>query len=702
MKSPVAAAIVAVLLGLPAFARATAGEQAPIAPQAQPPQPPPPVFRAQVDAVEIDAFVTDAQGNPVTNLTVDDFEVLENGRPQTITSLSLVNIPVERLERPLFSPTAIEPDVQTNHGDEGRLYVIALDEVHPLLALRTRHFLRRFLEEHFAANDVAAVVFVGRGKASDAQDFTSNRRLLLAAIDKFAGGFPREALPNAPADTGGQDPAADAQAAVAQAMQLSRAGEDESLTRARMRSLRDLLEFMATLRGRRKTMLYVTERLTEGTPLQQTGDVFSVLDYNGGTRSIGFEDLHAAMTAATRGNVSIYPVDPTGLSPDGGLGDAELAPTAPGAAGLSRLQELRALAQATGGFALVNTNNFDQAFARIVRENSAYYVLGFTSSNDRADGRYRRLQVRVRRPGLTVRARDGYVAPLRRQTPEPAAPPKTVLSASVAAAIGVPMPNPAVPMAVSALALKGAGRDATIALSIELDASRLGLVDTGSSVDGEVEIATVAVSAGGKVHGGEHQRVKLTLKPDTYERAVANGVRVLSSMTLPPGRYQLRVAAGNVMGRAGSVMYDLDVPDFTDGALTMSGVALTSRSATQAFTAAVKDPLRDLLPSPATAAREFASGDRLAIYAEVYENQRSSAAHTVSLKVELRSDEGRALQTIDEDRSSTELEGTSGGYGLRAELPLDVDPGIYVVHIEARANISGQPTVSRDIQIRVK
>lgn len=649
------------------------------------PQQEPPVFRVQVDAVEIDAFVTDAQGHPVTDLTIDDFEILEDGRPQAITSFSLVNIPIERTERPLYSPTAIEPDVHTNRGGEGRVYVIALDEVRPDLALRTRHFLRRFIEQQFAANDMAAIVYVGRGRASDAQDFTGNRRLLLNAIEKFSGGFPQEALPAA----GATPDAADSLAAASQ----TRATEGDALSRARMRSLKELLEFMGRLRGRRKAMLYVTEQL---------GDVYGVLDYNGGARSLAFDDLHAAMTAATRGNVSIYPIDPRGLSPDGGLGADDAAPTPDVTAGLGRLQEMRALAEATGGFAVVNSNSFDQAFERIVRENSTYYVLGFTSTNDRRDGRYRRLQVRIRRPGLQVRARDGYVAPMGRPPVEPPATATATLARPVADALAIPMANPTVPMAVFAAPFKGTGRDANVALSIELDASRLDLVDTGSSVDGEIDVAAVAVGAGGKVHSGERQRMKLTLKPDTYERAKVNGVRVLTDITLPPGRYQLRVAAGNIAGRAGSVMYDLEVPDFTGDPLVMSGVAVTSTASAQTFTAAPKDPLRDLLPAPATAAREFASGDRLAIYAEVYENLRTRATHTVSLKAELRSDEGRVLQTVQEDRSSTELEGTSGGYGFRADIPLDVDPGIYVIHVEAQSNINQRPTVSRDIQIRVK
>jgi VWFA-related protein len=657
-----------------------------LAQQQQPPPAPPPIFRVQVEAVEIDAFVTDAQGNPVTDLTAGDFEILENNRPQDITSFSLVNIPIERADRPLYSPTAIEPDVATNRGGEGRFYVIALDEVRPDLALRTRHFMRRFIEEHFAANDVAAIVYVGRGRASDSQDFTSSKRLLLDAIEKFSGGFPAEAAP----------PGSPTGATAADAFnQAANNPEGEFLVRARMRALRELLEFMASLRGRRKSLIYITEQL---------GDVYSVLDYNGGARSIAFADLHAAMTAATRGNVSIYPVDPGGLSIDGASGDAVEAPTPAGSAGLARTQELRAFAEATGGFALVNSNSFDGAFERIVRENSTYYVLGFTSSNDRRDGRYRRVQVRVKRPGLQVRARNGYVAPLGGRAPRPAVPDpnSSTLSAGVADALRIPMANPAVPMSAFAAAFKGAGRDATVAIAVELDAERVGLENTGSAVVGEIELAMAAAGADGKARFGERQRARLSLRPETWERARARGVRMLGTMTLPPGRYQLRIAAGNVTGNAGSVMYDLEVPDFTRAPLAMSGVALTSVSAGETVTAAQKDPLAGMLPSPATTAREFDRGERVALYTEVYDNRRERVAHTVTLEAELRTDDGRVVHTVNEERSSKELEGSTGGYGFRPEIALDVDPGPYVLHIEATVNVGDRPTVSRDIRIRVK
>ena len=94
---------------------------------AQPPQERP-TFRAAIEAVQVDVMVTDAAGRLVTGLTAADFELRENGKPQAITTFSAVDIPIERGELPLA-----EPDVRTNEGPEGRIYLIALDEVgtHP-------------------------------------------------------------------------------------------------------------------------------------------------------------------------------------------------------------------------------------------------------------------------------------------------------------------------------------------------------------------------------------------------------------------------------------------------------------------------------------------------------------------------------------------------------------------------------------------
>ena len=98
-------------------------------------QPPPslqtPTFKAEVEYVEVDALVTDAQGQFIRDLTKDDFQVFEDGQRQTISTFTLVDLPIEKLDRPLFAEAPIEPDVKSNERPfDGRVYVAILDDLH--------------------------------------------------------------------------------------------------------------------------------------------------------------------------------------------------------------------------------------------------------------------------------------------------------------------------------------------------------------------------------------------------------------------------------------------------------------------------------------------------------------------------------------------------------------------------------------------
>ena len=663
-----------VLLALAASAQILHGQN-------QPTPPSQPTFRVRVDAVEIDASVTDARGNPVTTLTADDFTILEDKKPQAITSFTLVNVPVARIERPLFGGQPIEPDVLSNQNGDGRLYVFVLDEVAPDQALRTRRFLRRFIEQYFGANDVAAVSFLGRARAASAQGLTSNARLLLESIDSFTGGFPR--------DTTSIDPAA----GVTGQNQLSPPlSEAMLLQRNTMAALRSIAEAVSAIKGRRKMLLLVSDNL----PVNMQ----RVIDYRGGTLSLAEEDAHKAITAATRSNVTIYSIDPRGLTADGGLGESESAPTTSGA-DIDHRMNMAALAGVTGGFALTNTNSFDQAFTRIVRENSSYYVLGYTSTNDRRDGRYRRLDVRVKRPGLQVRSRGGYLAPMGRERVPVEPPQRTPLNASVTTAVRSPVATTGIPLRVFAAPYKSAQGEASIALAIEMEGSAFTLVERNGLMTGGVEVSYLAIDGQNKIRPGEFHIGDLSLKPDAYERVRQKGVRVLSEMHLPRGRFQIRVAVGDRTGKSGSVVYDLEVPDFARAPLTMSGVSLTSKASSDVTTMRPKDPLKGVLPGPITATRDFPRGDVLTLFAEVYENA-AKTTHAIELTAELRAEDGRAFSRVNEKRASTELQGKSGGYGFTPTLPLDVAPGKYVIHVEGRSSAGDRPTVSREILIRVR
>ena len=651
-----------------------------------------PTFRVQVEAIEIDASVTDARGNVVTDLTQADFEILEDGKPQTITSFSLVNIPRPRAERPLFTGNRIEPDVQSNNQGEGRLYVFALDQVTGEQILRTRRFVRRFLEQYFAPNDLGAVVFLGRADHSKAQGLTNNPRLLLDSINAFSGGFGSDPLPSAPMPTtqgGGGAPSPSA----------SNEFDIELPLREAMSSFSEIVEYMATVHGRRKSLLL----FSYGYPMTKTSDILRVIDYRGGTLSHAEEDFHRAITTASRNNVVIYPIDPRGLSPDGGLGDAEAAPERDVVGTLQTRQSLTAIATATGGFALNSSNSFEKAFERIVQENSTYYVLGFSSTNDRRDGRRRRLDVRVKRPGLMVRGRAGYMAPMRNERPPDPPKPSANVSVGVAEALRSTVAVNGLPIRIFAAPFKGPARAATVVAAVEVDASKLGLVEKDGTHVGALEVSYFSTDIKNKFYPGQTHTARLTLKPDTYDQVMKTGIRMMFETALAPGRYQMRIAAGNRETTSGSVVYDLDVPDFAKEALTMSGVAIGSTATSRIITMNSKSPFAATLPGNITSTRVFDAGDTLGLYTEVYETLKNATPHTIGLTAELRAEGGTTVRAVSDERSSTELQGQRGGYGFSAQLPLnDVAPGVYVIHVEARVNAGNRPTVGKDIQIRIR
>ena len=649
-------------------------EERPPAPQEEP------TFRSGVDLAQIDVMVTDADGNPVSGLTAADFELLENGVPREISTFEAVDFPVQTRDEVGESVSA--SDVRSNDVPPGRIYMFALDEVAPCNALRTRHFLREFFDRYFGPHDMAAVALVGTGLATDGQDFTSDRRLLLAAIDKFSGGF----YPGCP---GIHPPPGSL-----------RSGRSQQLA-----GLRVLTETMARIPGRRKTMLLFTQSIDV--------NMFDVVDYNGGLLGLAGEDAHAVLRAATRGNVVIHPIDPTGLTP-------EHLPVA-------TLASLSAMAHATGGVALYNSNSFLQTFERIVRESSTYYLLGFDSGHARDDGRYVRVDVRVKRPGWKVHARDGYVAASRdeRRAEREARGDDSPVVRALASSMAVS----GVTVRAFAAAYRGTKDRADVELAVEVDARTLDLVERNGRLTGPLELRYVVTTDRDKSYPQSSYTTMLDLEPG----AASGFVRIVTQLELPEGRYQIRIAAGTE-SRAGSVIYDLDVPGFDRGPLAMSDVSLTSRSATDTVTLRGVQPSEgrhktkrcrpplcpdDFLttrtaltdwsagpdgktrhwPEPLTAKRDFAPGDTVVLFTEVYDNEkrrRNDPPRALELTVVLRDGNGMVIDTVQETRLSSR----GDAHAFTVRLPLEnVEPGSYEIAVESGAD--DDTTSSRPIPIRV-
>jgi VWFA-related protein len=677
--------------------------------------------RSGVDVVQIDVSVTDSEGMPVRGLTADDFEIFENGKPRPLAAFRAVDIPIERPEEIAQQPLA-EPDVLTNDRPEGRVYMFVLDEVGTVCddcaatILKTRRVVRQFIEQHFGPNDIGAVALLGRGLRTDGQDFTSNRRLLLEAVDKFSGGFRREA---GGAKESGIPGVLDSGACKEQ----GRAPADMRVMgrSQQMSSLRDLAELTSRLPGQHKAMLIFSECFDV--------DVTEMIDYNGGTWGVGGDDAHAAMAAATRSNLVIYPIDPTGLTP-GGDG---------GAIPLEALMAFRGMAEVTGGFALINSNSFEQSFERIVRENSTYYMLGFDSAYEKTDGRYVQVEVKTKRPGLTVHARDGYVAPTKKEKQQTARRSES-RPAPVAASLASPLSTNGVTMHVSAASTRGRGRNANVAVVTDIDANTLGLITKDGGYAGDLDIRYIATDAKRQIFPEVRQAGAIRLDPQTAADTVSLAgvrVRVGTTLELPPGRYQIRVAAGTAL-TSGNVVYDLKVPDFSDAPLAMSAIALLNRAEagvlplvatggsrtakpTKCFSSNCAAPSSALAagaltvaPPPASApsgtllpttARVFAPGDEIQLVAEVYDNRKvkkGAAPNTISITASLRNGGGRVIPLHSEDRVSPSASGDST-HRLAVPVRLtDVPPGAYALDLVVRSSADDQRSITQSIPIRVE
>ncbi|HET9467376.1 MAG TPA: VWA domain-containing protein, partial [Vicinamibacterales bacterium] len=400
-----------------------------------------PTFKVSVNVVDVDVMVKDAQGNFVTGLTADDFEVFEDGKPQAIQTFSYIELPRERLDRFRLAGVPVPADVRSNRDVEsGRVYIIVLDDLNvaPLRTAIVRRHARDFIERHFGPRDLAAVV-VTSGRKDAAQEFTSDPALLLRAIDHFFGqrlqsaemqrldDYYQNQLLASLNDTVQRDNDPEQSTTVLNPITRNQSFDPSNLERGQravgvLNTIESLSEFLEGVRGRRKALLWFSEGID-----YPMADVFS--------SQSGNEILRAtrdAVNAAARANVNVYALDPRGLigmttdfidnmksgAPDTMGLDPSKPPGTPFSGTQALLGEmrltqdsLRTLAEGTGGFAAVDTNSFTEAFDRITDANSRYYLLGYSPPVHPRDGRFHRIEVRTKRPGLTVVARRGYPSP---------------------------------------------------------------------------------------------------------------------------------------------------------------------------------------------------------------------------------------------------------------------------------------------------
>jgi VWFA-related protein len=652
---------------------------------------PAPTFKSNVNAVLMDVRVVDADGNLVRDLAKDDFQVEEDGKPQTISTFELVDIPPDTSEGQTFAGKPIDSDVATNEDSEGRLYMIVLDDLgmHPLRSPTVRALGREFIEKHVGPRDRVALTTTS-GRKDMTLEFTNDRERLLTAIDKFEGGY----------------------------------GPGLSLAHP-LDELKALADWMAPIDGRRKTVVLISQGLPSGLPnlpndrpsdtvdlldpTIDTSDDFSIFDTFDQQRS-GTFDLRDVIDEAAHNNVSFYTIDPAGHpgtpSPDVALAPYLLAAgdDFPGDSPFARTtgqDTLDVLAAETGGASLVRSNNFNEAFDRIVDDASSYYLLGYSSTAKR-DGKFHHITVNTR-PGLHVRTRTGYVALGEKPDKPTKAARAGAWPAELVSTIQSPVQLPGVKMNVGASAFRGKNGLASVEVVVETHGAGLLQDQDAQHADGAMGLLIVAADENGHIKASHNGGLSMRLTPETRAAVDAFGLRVLNRLELKPGRYVMRVAAtDNAASAKGSVHYTLDVPDFSRGPLTMSGLALSSTAEQKRPTTGSDTNWAQRFGAPPTATRAFLVGEELSVFEDIYRNDKKLGTVTVTTTVRSEADD----VVFREQQGLGSAVASAGGLAsdsIHTKIPLKgLQAGSYLLTVDARASANMKASASRQILFSVR
>ena len=679
--------LTALCLCLGLAASTTASAQQPVSPSQQP-------FRTGVEAVEIDLRVLDEQGRSVTGLTAGDFEVLEDGVRQDIRVFTPVTVPFE--PRPRTGLT-IEPDVQTNRTPfNGRLYVFVLDDLHthPLRTQRVRAAVRQFLDRHFAANDRAAIVTTS-GRIESVQDFTSSRAALMSALDGFSGRQIRSSTLERIGEYFRLRNVGELTDEKGRNVTIADPLEPERVFQARQAlvTLQHVGRWLESVPARRKALVFVSEGIDY--------DLQNLVENRFASGLL--DDVRQAIAQAVRSNTNIYAIDPRGL---GGLEQETIEissmPDDTTALGPGIFMQalrwtqdnLRILADESGGFALLNTNDLAGGFERLVRDNSEYYVLGYQPTNARADGRFRRLEVRAKRPGLRVFARNGYFAPRGDRKP-------VETTAGMKALLDSPLPITGLTIDSTAAVFRAARDKASALVTLEIG-PEVGLTEQNGTHVGRIDVSVAAVNMDGKIAAVENPALHLKLRPQTRDLVTTYGLRTTTRLELKPGRYQLRIVARDTTtGKAGSVMHDLRVPEFSASPIMMSDLVLASVGATRLATTTVDPVLKDVLTVPPTAIRQFDQRDTLTVMAEIYDN-RNRPTSPVRLMTTVADASGRVIHRSEESIEPFGFDPKTRTYRHHPSIAMkDFAPGDYVMKVEAQP-ANGERSVAREVLFTVR
>ena len=525
------------------------------------------VLKVQSDLVLTNVVVRDRRtGAVVRGLTAKDFTVLENGKPQSIQSFDFQSIDQAT---PLNEATisgkqgqlvlgkgtgagVVTGDALRNH----RLVVLFFDltSMQPDDLTRSVEAAQNYINRQMQPADLVAAVSLDSALNVD-QDFTANKQLLLSAVSRYNG-------------TQQNGYAAGATSTTNQAEDASSFTPDESEYND-LNTDRQLFAIAQIA----KSLAYINQKK-------------SLLYFSGGIQRDGIENqasLRAATNSAVRANLSIYSVDMRGLQAISPLGDASTGSIRGTSAysgqafqnnldaNFNSQEVLSTLAADTGGKFYGDSNDFAPAFQAMEQDTSAYYVIGFRSTNPARDGRYRKLQIKVNRADVKIEYRPGYYAPADYQHSN-----REDRERQLDEQLQSDLPATDVPVYLAAYYFQIAPGRYYIPVSLIVPGSQIPFVKGGDRDKATIDIIGEVKDPAGRTEGEIRQTVKLAI--DQQQQAARKNVQYTTSFTLPPGKYHLKfVVRENETGHMGSFETDITVPDLSKAPMKLSSVVLASQ-----------------------------------------------------------------------------------------------------------------------------
>jgi VWFA-related protein len=502
-------------------------------------------------------------GELVRGLKQSDFSIYENGKQERISTFDFETVEMATpLNEATVSGLAVgkignkaavvaRPEELRNH----RLIVMFFDltSMQPEDLDRSVAAAQDFLRSKMQPADLVALISLGNTLKVD-QDFTADKQALINEVAVYNG-------------TEGQGYAEGATANTNQVEDATGYTPDES----EYNDLNTDRELFAL-----KAIATSLEKITEKK---------SLLYFSGGIQRNGIENqasLRAAVNAAVRANLAIYSVDTRGLQAVTPLGDAATgslrgtgsynggALTNNMNANFATQEVMSTLSSDTGGKAFLDSNDFAPAFAQVQRDTSAYYAIGFRSSNSARDGRYRKLTIKINKPGIKLEYRPGYYAPADFQHAG-----KEDRERELDEQLTSDLPATDMAVYLDALFFRLDDNRFYVPVSLIVPGSQIPFVKGGDKDKATLDIIGTVIDEAKRPIGQARETVKLNLDPSLQARQ--KNIQYTTSFNLPPGKYRLKfVVRENQTGRMGSFEAEITLPEMKKAPLKMSSIVLAS------------------------------------------------------------------------------------------------------------------------------